>query len=29
MKRKTNKSLKKRRFNEFATFCQERKNNMN
>ena len=28
-KRKTNRSSKERRFNEFATFCQERKNNMN
>ena len=29
MKRKVNKSLKKRCFNEFATFDQKRKNNMN
>ena len=28
-KRKTNRLLKERRFNEFATFCQKRKNSMN
>ena len=28
-KRKVNKSSKGRRFNEFAAFCQEQKNNMN
>ena len=28
-KRKTNRSSKERRFNEFATFCQKRKNSMN
>ena len=29
MKRKIDKSLKRRRFNESATFDQKRKNNMN
>ena len=29
MKRKTSKSLKKRCLNEFATLCQEQKNNIN
>ena len=29
MKRKADKSSKKRRFNEFATFNQKRKNNIN
>ena len=28
-KRKTNRSLKERRLNEFAAFCQERKSNIN